>query len=88
MSSNDLAAERIAQSRLDVAVLVPCYNEERAIAKAVADFRAALSTGLMVLACLSVAVGLILDKVTRGRREAKLIAYLALCALGEERRRG
>ncbi len=42
MSSNDLAAERITQSRLDVAVLVPCYNEERAIGKVVADFRAAL----------------------------------------------
>ena len=42
MSSNDLAAEHTAQSRLDVAVLVPCYNEERAIAKVVADFRAAL----------------------------------------------
>jgi glycosyltransferase involved in cell wall biosynthesis len=42
MSSNDLVADRVAQSRLDVAVLVPCYNEERAIAKVVADFRAAL----------------------------------------------
>src|SRR3984885_12551759 len=31
-----------APSRYDVAVLVPCYNEERAIAKVVADFRAAL----------------------------------------------
>jgi len=29
-------------SRYDVAVLVPCYNEARAIAKVVADFRAAL----------------------------------------------
>jgi len=48
---------------------------------------AVLSTGLMVLGCLSVAVGLILDTVTRGRREAKLIAYLALRAPGEERRR-
>jgi glycosyltransferase involved in cell wall biosynthesis len=48
---------------------------------------AVLSTGLMVLAFLSVAVGLILDTVTRGRREAKLIAYLALRAPGEERRR-
>ena len=48
---------------------------------------AVLSTGLMVLACLSVAVGLILDTVTRGRREMKLIAYLALRAPGEERRR-
>src|SRR3974390_3763273 len=42
MSSNDLVTERAAQSRLDVAVLVPCYNEERAIAQVVADFRAAL----------------------------------------------
>jgi glycosyltransferase involved in cell wall biosynthesis len=49
---------------------------------------AVLSTGLTVLACLSVAVGLILDTVTRGRREAKLIAYLALRAPGEDRRRG
>jgi hypothetical protein len=49
---------------------------------------ALLSTGLMVLAFLSVAVGLILDTVTRGRRELKLLAYLALRAPGEDRRRG
>jgi hypothetical protein len=49
---------------------------------------AVLSTGLMVVACLSIAVGLILDTVTRGRREAKLMAYLALRAPGEDRRRG
>ncbi len=48
---------------------------------------AVLSTGLMLLACLSIAVGLILDTVTRGRRELKLIAYLGLRAPGEERRR-
>ena len=30
------------ERRIDVAVLVPCYNEDRAIAKVVADFRAAL----------------------------------------------
>ena len=48
---------------------------------------AVLSTGLMLLAFLSFAVGLILDTVTRGRRELKLIAYLALRAPGEERRR-
>jgi len=48
---------------------------------------AVLSTGLMLLAFLSIAVGLILDTVTRGRREQKLIAYLALRAPGEERRR-
>ncbi len=48
---------------------------------------ALLSTGLMLVAFLSIACGLILDTVTRGRREAKLIAYLALRAPGEERRR-
>jgi glycosyltransferase involved in cell wall biosynthesis len=49
---------------------------------------AVLSTGLMLVAFLSIACGLILDTVTRGRREAKRIAYLALRAPGEERRRG
>jgi glycosyltransferase involved in cell wall biosynthesis len=48
---------------------------------------AVLSTGLMLLAFLCFACGLILDTVTRGRRELKLLAYLALRAPGEERRR-
>jgi hypothetical protein len=34
------AAEIVGSSR--IAVLVPCYNEEAAIGKVVADFRAAL----------------------------------------------
>jgi len=37
---------------------------------------------LVLLACLSLACGLILDTVTRGRIEAKRIAYLALPAPG------
>jgi glycosyltransferase involved in cell wall biosynthesis len=37
---------------------------------------AVLSTGLMVLAFLCIASGLVLDTVTRGRRETKLLAYL------------
>jgi glycosyltransferase involved in cell wall biosynthesis len=49
---------------------------------------AILSTGLMVLAFLSVSIGLVLDTVTRGRREMKLLAYLSHRAPGEERRRG
>jgi hypothetical protein len=49
---------------------------------------AILTTGLMMLASLSAAVGLVLDTVTRGRRETKLLAYLAQRAPGEERRRG
>ncbi len=48
---------------------------------------AVLATGMMILASLSVAIGLILDTVTRGRREMKLLAYLAHRAPGEERRR-
>jgi hypothetical protein len=42
---------------------------------------AVLSTGLMLLAFLSIAVGLILDTVTRGRREMKRLAYLSHRAL-------
>jgi glycosyltransferase involved in cell wall biosynthesis len=37
---------------------------------------AVLSMGLMILAMLSVSSGLVLDTVTRGRREMKLLAYL------------
>ena len=36
-----------------------------------------LSMGLMLVAFLSIASGLVLDTVTRGRREMKLLAYLA-----------
>ncbi|MCO6418904.1 glycosyltransferase [Siccirubricoccus sp. KC 17139] len=39
---------------------------------------AVLSTGLVLLSFLSFACGLILDTVTRGRQEAKRIAYLAI----------
>ena len=39
---------------------------------------AVLATGLMVIAFLSSACGLILDTVTRGRWEAKRMAYLAI----------
>lgn len=38
---------------------------------------AVLATGVMLTAWLSATVGLILDTVTRGRREAKTLAYLA-----------
>ena len=48
---------------------------------------AVLSTGLMLAAFLLVASGLVLDTVTRGRRELKLLAYLAQRAPAEERRR-
>jgi glycosyltransferase involved in cell wall biosynthesis len=38
---------------------------------------AILSMGLMIFAAMSVSSGLVLDTVTRGRREIKLLAYLA-----------
>jgi glycosyltransferase involved in cell wall biosynthesis len=49
---------------------------------------AVLATGLMLLAFLSIASGLVLDTVTRGRRELKFLAYLAQRAPGDERRQG
>ena len=48
---------------------------------------AVLSTGLMLAAALSFTSGLILDTVTRGRRELKLLAYLSQRAPGDERRK-
>ncbi|WP_426610808.1 glycosyltransferase family 2 protein [Bradyrhizobium sp. McL0616] len=38
---------------------------------------AVLSMGLMIMAMLSVSSGLVLDTVTRGRREMKILAYLS-----------
>jgi hypothetical protein len=37
---------------------------------------AVLATGLVLIATLSLATGIILDTVTRGRREARMLAYL------------
>jgi glycosyltransferase involved in cell wall biosynthesis len=48
---------------------------------------AILSTGLMLLAFLSLVAGLVLDTVTRGRREMKLIAYLDQPAPSDEQDR-
>jgi glycosyltransferase involved in cell wall biosynthesis len=42
---------------------------------------AVLSMGLMIVAVLSVSSGLVLDTVTRGRREMKLLAYLSQAPL-------
>jgi glycosyltransferase involved in cell wall biosynthesis len=47
---------------------------------------AILSTGMMLAAFLSFAVGLILDTVTRGRREIKLLAYLGQPPLEDRRK--
>jgi glycosyltransferase involved in cell wall biosynthesis len=44
---------------------------------------AILITGMMIVAFLSFAVGLILDTVVRGRREVRRLAYLSYPAVGE-----
>jgi len=44
---------------------------------------AILSTGLMILAFLSLASGFVLDTVTHGRREMKRLIYLSIPPLGE-----
>jgi glycosyltransferase involved in cell wall biosynthesis len=44
---------------------------------------AVLATGLVVLSFLSLVCGLILDSVTRGRKEIKRLAYLAIPAVGK-----
>lgn len=49
---------------------------------------ALLATGLMVLAFLSLASGLILDTVTRGRREMKRLSYLSLPGPSTDRAAG
>ncbi|HVY00043.1 MAG TPA: glycosyltransferase [Pseudorhodoplanes sp.] len=48
---------------------------------------AVLSTGLMLLAFLAISAGLVLDTVTRGRREVKLLAYLAERGIEDRRNR-
>jgi glycosyltransferase involved in cell wall biosynthesis len=45
---------------------------------------AVLSTGLMVVACLAITCGLVLDTVTRGRREIKRLAHLSHRPPGDE----
>ena len=45
---------------------------------------AVLSMGLMIVAVLSVSSGLVLDTVTRGRREMKLLAYLSQPAINRD----
>jgi hypothetical protein len=90
MSSNN-PANRLGIShtgRVDAAVPAPCYNEEHAIAKVVAEFPAALPAAAIHVydknsadgtaaaarlpAFLSFAGGFILDTVRRGRRESCL----------------
>jgi hypothetical protein len=44
---------------------------------------AILITGMVIISVLCFFAGLILDTVTRGRREVRRLAYLSLAAPGE-----
>ena len=46
---------------------------------------AILSTGIMILACLSLMAGLILETVTRGRQEMKRLLYLQIARFNTKR---
>ena len=60
--------------------LVVTYLEEGVVPRVPT---AILSTGLMIVAVLSVSSGLVLDTVTRGRREMKLFNYLSQPPVGK-----
>lgn len=65
---------------LALAIFVPVLTEYLRTGLVPRLPTAVLSTGLGLAALLSFACGLILDTVTRGRKEAKRIAYLAIPA--------
>lgn len=74
----------IALALISIALAIPIfvtYFEQGTVPRVPT---AILSTGLMLLAFLSMIAGLVLDTVTRGRREMKLIAYLGQRAPGED----
>ncbi len=70
----------LALAVVSVGIAVPVFQTFLATGLVPRLPTAVLSTGLMLLAFLSLACGLILDTVTRGRMEAKRIAYLAIPA--------
>jgi len=67
---------------LGVGIFLPVLAEYLATGLVPRLPTAMLSTGLVLLSFLSFACGLILDTVTRGRKEAKRMAYLAIPAPG------
>lgn len=61
---------------LSVALALPLFEEYWKTGLVPRFPTAILSTGIMLLGFFSFATGLILDTVTRGRRETKMLAYL------------
>jgi hypothetical protein len=74
------ASTALALALAAVALAVPLFQTWLATGLVPRLPTAVLSTGLMVLSFLSLACGLILDTVTRGRMEVKRLAYLSIPA--------
>jgi glycosyltransferase involved in cell wall biosynthesis len=70
----------LALALLSVGLVVPVVAEYLRSGLVPRLPTAVLATGIMLTALLSATVGLVLDTVTRGRREAKMLAYLAQSA--------
>jgi hypothetical protein len=90
MSSGEYVAENVIDADHRLAVLVPCYNKERAVAKVVVDFRAMLPAAAVYVydnhsTGRTVRVARAAGPIVRG--ELKPVVCLALRAPGEERRR-
>jgi len=67
-----------ASSVLSIALAIPLFDEYLRTGLVPRFPTAILCTGLMLLGMILLACGLILDTVTRGRIEAKRLAYLAV----------
>ena len=78
MSSGECVAENVIDADHQVAVLVPCYNKERVVARVVADFCTAMPAAA-VHVCDNNSTRKTVVVATRVER---------LRALGEERGRG
>ena len=77
------SAIAIALAAISIALAIPIvitYIQEGIVPRFPT---AILATGLMLAALLSFGIGLVLDTVTRGRREVKLLAYLRYGAPGD-----
>jgi hypothetical protein len=73
---------------LSIALAIPIVQTYLATGLVPRFPTAILATGMMLAASLALAAGLILDTVTRGRREMKRLAYLAHRAPYNVERRG
>ncbi len=75
----------VALAMFSVGLAVPVVEEYVASGLVPRLPTAVLSTGLMILSFLSLSAGLILDTVTRGRREMKRMRYLNIPATHREK---